>query len=53
MDRSSPGSFVYGILQARILERVAIPFSRDQNQVSHNEGRFFIISATRKPQDRE
>ena len=28
MDCSSPGSSVYGILQARILERVAIPFSR-------------------------
>ena len=36
-----PGSFVHGILQARILEWVAIPFSRgssqprDQTQVSH------------------
>ena len=29
MDCSSPGSFVYGILQARILEWVAIPFSKD------------------------
>ena len=28
MDCSSPGSSVHGILQARILERVAIPFSR-------------------------
>ena len=28
MDCSSPGSSVYGILQARILESVAIPFSR-------------------------
>ena len=26
---SLPGSFVHGILQARILEWVAIPFSRD------------------------
>ena len=40
MDRSSPGSLVHGILQARILEWVAIPFSkrsprpRDQTQVS-------------------
>ena len=28
-DCSLPGSSVYGILQARILEWVAIPFSRD------------------------
>jgi len=28
MDCSSPGSSVHGILQARILEWVAIPFSR-------------------------
>ena len=38
---------VYGILQARILESVAFPFSRvssqhtDQTQVSHIAGRFF------------
>jgi len=29
MDCSPPGSSVHGILQARILERVAISFSRD------------------------
>ena len=29
MDCSPPGFSVYGILQARILEWVAIPFSRD------------------------
>ena len=29
MDCSSPGSSVHEILQARILEWVAIPFSRD------------------------
>ena len=29
MDCSPPGSSVHGILQARILERVAMPFSRD------------------------
>ena len=28
MDCSLPGSSVHGILQARILQRVAIPFSR-------------------------
>ena len=38
---------VHGIVQARILEWVAIPFSRgssqprDQTQVSHIAGRFF------------
>ena len=39
---------VHGILQARILEWVAFPFSRgssqtrDQTQVSHTAGGFFI-----------
>ena len=32
---------VHGILQARILEWVAIPFSRDQTQVSRIAGGFF------------
>ena len=31
MDRSPPGSSVHGILQARILEWVAMPFSRGMN----------------------
>ena len=41
MDCSLPGSSVHGILQARIVEWVAIPFSRgsfqtrDQTQVSY------------------
>ena len=45
---------VHGILQARILECVANPFSRgsswpsDQTWVSHIAGRFFTIWATRK-----
>ena len=45
---------VHRILQARILERVPIPFSRgssqprDQTQVSHIAGRFFTSWATRK-----
>ena len=49
---SPPGSSVHGILQARILEWVAIPFSRvsvqpkDWNQVSCIAGRFFAIWAT-------
>ena len=32
MDCSSPGSSVHGILQVRILEWVAIPFSRGSSQ---------------------
>ena len=53
-DCSPLGSSVHGILQARILEWVAIPFSRvssqprDQTQVSHITGRFFTIWATSK-----
>ena len=44
---------VHGILQARILEWVAFPFSRgssqprDRTQVSHIAGRFFTSRATR------
>ena len=54
MDCSPPGSSVHGILQARILEWVAIPFSRgssqprDQIQVSCIGGRFFTIRDTRE-----
>ena len=56
MNCSLPGSSVYGILQARILEWVGIPFSRrssrrgDRTQVSHTAGRFFTIWAIREPQ---
>ena len=32
MDRCLPGSSVHGILQARILEWIAIPFSRDYSR---------------------
>ena len=35
MDRSPPGSSVYGILQARILEWVAISFSLSYTIGSH------------------
>ena len=51
MDCSSPGSCVYGFLQARILEWVAFPFSngsswpRDRSWVSCIAGRFFTIWA--------
>ena len=54
MDCSPPGSSVHGILQARILEWVAIQFSRgssqlrDWTQVSSIAGRFFTIWATRE-----
>ena len=49
MDCNLPGSSILGILQARILEWVAIFFSRgssqprDQIQVSHIAGRFFTV----------
>ena len=48
---------VHGILQARILEWVAFPFSRgssqprDRTQVSHIAGGFFTIWATREAQE--
>ena len=54
VDYSPPGSSVHGILQARILEWVAISFSRgsswpkDRTQVSHIAGRCFNLWATRK-----
>ena len=52
MDCNPSGSSVYGILQARILEWIAISSSRwssrprDRTQVSHIIGRFFTIWAT-------
>ena len=51
---SPPGSSIHGILQARILEWVAISFSRgfssprDPTQVSHIAGGFFTIWAIRE-----
>ena len=48
---------VHGILQARILEQVAFPFSggssqhRDQTQVFHFAGGFFTNWATREAQE--
>ena len=57
MDRSPPGSSVHAILQARILELVAVQFSRgsswwpwDQSQVFCIAGRFFTVWATREAQ---
>ena len=56
MDYSPSGSSVHGILQARILEWVAISFStvsswcRDGTQVFWIAGRFFTIWVTREAQ---
>ena len=54
MDCSLPGSSIHGIFQERILEWVAIPFSRrssrsrDWTWVSSTVGRCLTIWATRK-----
>ena len=54
MDCSLPGSSICGIFQARVLQWVAISFSRgssqprDQTWVSPILGRFFTIWATRE-----
>ena len=56
MDCSLPGSSVHRILQARILEWVAVPFSRrssqprNSTQVSCIAGEFFTVWATREAQ---
>ena len=56
-DCSPPGSSVHGILQATILEWVAMSSSRgsyqprDRTQVSHILGGFFTIWATREAQE--
>ena len=51
-DCSPTGSTVHGILQGRILEWVAMPFSRGSSEtwVSCIAGRFSIIRATREAQ---
>ena len=57
MDYSPPCSSVHGILQARILEWVAIPFSRGssqprgQTQVSCTAGKVFTVWAIREVQE--
>ena len=56
MDCNLTGFSVHGILQARILQWVAIPFSRgssqhrNQTQVSFIAGRFFTVWTTREAQ---
>ena len=54
IDCSLPGSSVHGILQARILEWVPIPFSRrsfwprDWTKVACTAGRFFTVWVARQ-----
>ena len=54
MDCSPPDSSVHGVLQARILKWVAIPFSRgfswprDWTLISHTAGRFLTMWFTRE-----
>ena len=58
MDYSPPGFSIHGIFQARILEWVAISFSRrsssprDQTRVSRIVGRCFIVWTTREVKHR-
>ena len=55
-DSLQPQGLIHGILQARILEWVALPFSRgssqsrERTQVSHTAGRFFANWAIREAQ---
>ena len=55
-DCSPPGTSIHGILQARILEWGAIPFSRgssqarDRTRVSHTAGRFLTTEPPGKSQ---
>ena len=55
MDCNPPGSSVHGIFQARVLEWIAISFSRgsfcprDQTHISCVAGRFFTAEPLRKP----
>ena len=57
MDCSPAGSIFHGVLQARILEWVVIPFSRrsfphrDWSQVSRIGSEFLTISTTREAQE--
>ena len=54
MDCSPPGSSIQGILQGRILEWIAIPFSsgsslpRDRTQVTCIAGKFYTVWATKE-----
>ena len=58
MDCSLPGSSVHGILQARLLEWVAMPASRGSSQprdrtcISCSTGGFFTAEPSGKPKER-
>ena len=58
LDGSPPGPSVHGILQARILEWVAMPYSRGSSQLRDRTrvfciaGRFFTDLATREAQNK-
>ena len=45
MDYSLPGSSIHGIFQARILEWVAIPFSRESSQLRDRTQVSCIVAA--------
>ena len=49
MDDNSPGSSVHGVLQARILEWVAMPSSRGSSQTRDQMG-IYYVSCTGKKQ---
>ena len=57
MDCNLPGSSVHGIIQARMLDLVAIPFSRESSQprdhtwVSYSADGFFTFWTTREAQE--
>ena len=53
MDCSPPGSSAHGILQAGILEWVAIPFSKGSSLSPALADRFFTIRAIWEAQERE
>ena len=59
VDCGPPGPSVHGILQARLLEWIVIPFARgsfwprDQTRVSFTAGRFFTVWAAGKPRYNE
>ena len=52
MDCKPPGSSVYGVLQARILEWVAMPSSRGSSQPRDQTGKFFTTNTTWEAQGR-
>ena len=48
MDCSPPGYSVHGLLQARILEWVAMPFSRGSSRPRDGTGVFFVTYRRRQ-----